>query len=99
MFAIVCPQQHLEPRNRKHRHPRHAPRVHHQDIANAIQSWGHLGPYSIKLSCRAAMRTMKIASSDEELAFKQKEKELASYTRKVALSRLVLRRELPYIIP
>mmetsp|Transcript_28529 Transcript_28529/g.66111 ORF Transcript_28529/g.66111 Transcript_28529/m.66111 type:complete len:617 (+) Transcript_28529:53-1903(+) len=28
-------------------------------------------------------QTMKIASSDEELAFKQKEKELASYTRKV----------------
>lgn len=28
-------------------------------------------------------QTMKIASSDEELAFKQKERELASYTRKV----------------
>ena len=49
------------------------------------ESWGMAFPWypEDSLPVVEVQQTMKTASSDEELAFKQKQKDMATYTKKV----------------
>lgn len=48
-----------------------------------VGEWQFLGILKIVPVVAQVQQTMKTASSDEELAFKQKQKDMATYTKKV----------------
>lgn len=52
------------------------------------ESWGMAIPWYPEDCTCEVQQTMKTASSDEELAFKQKQKDMATYTKKVRNFRL-----------
>ena len=72
---------------RQRNHPATAElrRVPVQDVSPAVERWYGLLCLCRCLICAKVQQTMKTASSDEELAFKQKERDVAMYTRKAGV--------------